>query len=107
MSENLNEEKMRLALFGPSARSKEAPAAVPEKKSATTSKIPPAPKPKAKSQLPRLRVTLRVSKEFEGDTEVFVHDANTLSTISAEQEARTQAKKKKFRYFELVSVTTL
>jgi hypothetical protein len=49
-------------------------------------------------------VTLRVSKEFEGKVEVFTYDANTLSTFVAEQEAKSEAKKKKFRYFDVVSV---
>lgn len=48
---------------------------------------------------------MRVAREFEGEEEVFVHDANTLSTLIAEVEAKTAAKKKKYRYFDVISVT--
>ncbi|MNY77244.1 hypothetical protein D3C86_2170810 [compost metagenome] len=49
-------------------------------------------------------MTLHVSKEFEGVSEIFTYDANTLSTFVAEQEAKAEAKKNKFKYFDLVSV---
>jgi hypothetical protein len=49
-------------------------------------------------------VTLRVSKEFEGKTELFIHEADTLSTLTAEIEAKAAAKLKKFKYFEVISV---
>jgi len=49
-------------------------------------------------------VTLHVTKDFEGDVSVFIYDANTLSTLIAEQEAKKEAKKKKFKYFDVVSV---
>jgi len=99
MSNELSEEEMRLALFGPSSPSTDpVPAFVP----------PPAPTPKprrvAKALSPKLRVTLRATKQFGGDVEVLTYDANTLSTFTAEQEAKAEAKKKKFRYFELVSI---
>jgi hypothetical protein len=50
---------------------------------------------------------MHVAKEFEGEEEVFVHDANTLSTLIAEDEAEAKAaaKKKKYRYFNVISVT--
>lgn len=50
-----------------------------------------------------MRVTLRVGNEFEGKTESFNYDADTLSTLLAEQEA-TKAARKKFKYVEVVSV---
>ncbi|MBT2372337.1 hypothetical protein [Pseudomonas fluorescens] len=101
MNENLSEEEMRLALFGPSVQAEKTPPVMPEPK-VTPALLVPKPKPKALS--PKLRVTLRVSKDFEGDTELFTHDANTLSTLIAEQEAKNEAKKKKFKYFEVISV---
>ena len=52
----------------------------------------------------RLRVTLRVTKIYEGPEEVFVYDANTLSSLVAEGEAKAAAKKKKFRYFQVISI---
>lgn len=107
MSENLSEEEMRLALFGPSALSEKTSSATPEPKLASPPQVPPAIRPKTKPILPKLRVTLRVSKDFEGDTEVFTHDANTLSTIVAEQEAKNEAKKKKFKYFDVVSISSV
>ncbi len=54
----------------------------------------------------RLRVTLRVGNEYEGQAFDFVYDADTLSTLLAEQEA-TRAARKKYRYVELVSVVQL
>jgi len=52
-------------------------------------------------------VTLHVAKEFEGVAEVFVYDANTLSTLVAEQDAKSEAKKNKFRYFDVVSIKSI
>ena len=54
----------------------------------------------------RLRVTLRVSNEYEGKMFEYVHDADTLSTLLAEQQA-TKAARKKYRFIELVSVRPL
>jgi hypothetical protein len=62
------------------------------------------PVSKAKVRTHRLRVILRVSKEFEGESELFTHDAATLSTFDAEQEAKGLAKKAKFRFFDTVSI---
>lgn len=106
--DSLSEDEMRAALFGPA----NAPTPVPTAKvqESATVKTIAAPKPalrtnsKSKPLSPKLRVTLRVTKEFEGVEELFVYEADTLSTILAEQQARAEAKKKKFRYFELVEV---
>lgn len=100
MKENLSEEEMRQALFGPSKKNESEPEKTPEDPGS-----PEAPPRKVvKSLSPKLRVTLRVSKEFEGAAELFTYDANTLSTLVAEQSAKAEAKKKKFKYFELVSI---
>lgn len=104
------EEEMRRALFGnaeslvqgskPPAKGPpleiiiEAPVQVPKKKKTT------------KAFTPRLRVTLRVGNEFEGETHEIIHEADTLSTLLAEQEA-TKAARKKFRYVEVVSVKSM
>lgn len=100
MNETLSEAEMRRALFGnavPSSQDHAEPHAV--------AKLSPAPTAaRSKPLSSRLRVTLRVTKIFEGPEEVFVHDANTLSSLVAESEAKDEAKKKKFRYFELVSI---
>jgi hypothetical protein len=55
---------------------------------------------------PRLRVTLRVGNEFEGKMHEMVHEADTLSSLVAEQEA-TKAARKKFRFVEVVSVKSM
>lgn len=59
-----------------------------------------------KAFTPRLRVTLRVGNEFEGTMHELIHEADTLSTLLAEQEA-TKAARKKFRYVEVVSVKSI
>ncbi|KEZ29297.1 hypothetical protein [Pseudomonas amygdali] len=101
MTVDLSEEEMRRALFGTSAS---APAA--SEKPPTPEAIKPTPEKPAARKLssPKLRVTLKVSKVFEGDEEIFSYDASTLSSLLAEQEARSAAKKKRFKYIELISV---
>lgn len=47
----------------------------------------------SKTLASRLRVTLRVGNEFEGKMHEIVHEANTLSSLVAEQEATKIAKK--------------
>lgn len=103
MTENLTEEEMRQALFGLSAPTiSEQPKFSPKPLSHAS------PKPvQRKYSAPRLRVTLKVAKVYDGDEELFTYDANTLSSLVAEQEARSAAKKKRFKYFELVSVVTV
>lgn len=113
MSTGLTEDDMRRAL-GLDVPSPATPAPVePELKpepiptpapAPVAKKEPPAPRPKAKRLSPALLVTLRVTKEFEGDETLFVHEAKTLSTFDAEQEARKAAAKEKYKYFEVVSI---
>jgi hypothetical protein len=102
MSDTLTEAEMREALFGgsietpaKSGKRDPQPASVPKHPSRATAH---------RSLSPKLRVTLHVTKIDEGPVEVFVHMADTLSTLVAEVEAKAAAKKKKFRYFELISV---
>jgi len=102
------EEDMRQALFGSSNQS--YPQSSPKRLEPVVLENPqPSSKRRsiAKPLSPKLRVTLHVTKDFEGDVEVFIYDANTLSTLVAEQEAKNEAKKKKFRYFDVVSVKPL
>lgn len=108
MSTELSEEEMRQALFGSSNQSD--PQSPPNRlEPVVLAKPQPSPKPRsvAKPLSPKLRVTLHVTKNFEGDVEVFIYDANTLSTFVAEQEAKNEAKKKKFKYFDVVSIKPL
>lgn len=106
MSSGLTEDDMRRALGLDNApittSSSNQVAAVP-----ATQTAQPAHRPKAKARTPKLRVTLRVSTEFEGETTMFTHDADTLSRIDAEQQGRALAKKAKYRYAELVSITPI
>ncbi|SDX70928.1 hypothetical protein SAMN05444064_13411 [Pseudomonas syringae] len=110
MNADLTEEEMRRALFGSGGpeeisvppEPQTAPAVVFTKPVST-----PSPKKKsAKSFTPRLRVTLRVGSEFEGKMHEFIHDADTLSSLLAEQDA-VKAAKKKYRYVEVVSVKSM
>ncbi|RMR86282.1 hypothetical protein [Pseudomonas coronafaciens] len=108
MRPNLTEEEMRRALFGnpqPEVQvsTPAAQEAVPEVVF-TKPVVAPAPKKKlAKAFTGRLRVTMRVGNEFEGKTFEMTHEADTLSTLLAEQEA-VRAAKKKYKYVEVVSV---
>ena len=107
MSSELTEEEMRRALFGDTETSKPPAPFVPKESSADAVVIPPVKAPVrkrlAKAFTPRLRVVLRVGNEFEGETFEMTHEADTMSTLLAEQEA-TKAARKKFRYVEVVSV---
>ncbi|MDF7797803.1 hypothetical protein [Pseudomonas syringae] len=110
MNPEFTEEEMRRAFFGSPA--------VAEKISdmsadASQSDIAPAQpmnmhqkKKTAKTFTPRLKVTLRVGNEFEGKTYEMVHEADTLSTLLAEQDA-VRAAKVKYRYVEVVSVKSM
>lgn len=107
MNPELTEEEMRRALFGDVvvsastvAAAKQEPA--PEIVILSPAK-PTAKKKAAKAFTPRLRVTLRVGNVFEGETQEITHEADTMSTLLAEQEA-TKLARKKFRYVEVVSV---
>jgi hypothetical protein len=110
MTTELTEEEMRQALFG----SEQAPAPVPpppvqQQAPEVVIAAPPQPVKRKKASTPftpRLKVTLHVGNVYEGDMEVFIHEADTLSTLLAEQEAM-KAARKKFRYIELVSVERL
>lgn len=107
MNPELTEEEMRRALFGSAEVSApiippKAVDPVPDVAIVLTDK-PVTKKKASKAFTSRLRVTLRVGNEFEGKTELLVHEADTLSTLLAEQEA-TKAARKKFRYVEVISV---
>lgn len=108
MNQDLTEEEMRRALFGSADAPTPVPAAPPEAAPSIVSVTPVASK-KAKAArtfTPKLRVTLRVGNEFEGATELFAHDADTLSKLQAELDA-IKAARKKFRYIELVSIKSV
>lgn len=98
---------MRIALFGSATPPAREEASKPPVASQPTSPIAKSKAGKSRSSSLNLRVTLHVTKEFEGDIEVFVHESSTLSTLLAEQEARQAAKKKKFKYIDVVSISQI
>ncbi|MBV7547306.1 hypothetical protein KW849_13505 [Pseudomonas sp. PDM26] len=107
MIEKLTEEEMRRALFGDSEPLVEAPA-LPVQNTNSDIATPQSANAVEKKKIvkaftPRLKVTLRVGNEFEGKMHEMVHEADTLSTLLAEQEA-TKVARKKFRFVEVVSV---
>jgi len=67
---------------------------------------PVAKKKVIKSFTPRLKVTLQVGNEFEGQMHELIHEADMLSSLLAEQEA-VKAARKKFKYVEIISVKSM
>ncbi len=110
MSTELTEDEMRRALFGeiePAERPITQPEPVILPKAVTTDPVKPIKaKTVAKAFTPRLRVTMRVGNEFEGKMHELIYEADTLSSLLAEQEA-TKAAKKKFRYVEVLSFMSM
>jgi hypothetical protein len=110
MNPELTEEEMRRALFGNAEVSAPIIPAVAKESVLEVVIVPPAKpiekKKVAKAFTPRLKVTLRVGNEFEGETCELIHEADTLSTLLAEQEA-VKAARKKFRYVEVVSIKSM
>ncbi|WP_045123001.1 hypothetical protein [Pseudomonas sp. GM80] len=107
MAVELSEEEMRQALFGPSKHAESEPTVttpLAEPRPESEVQFRPPRRPASKPLSPKLRVTLHVTREFEGAVEVLVFDANTLSTLTAEQEAKAEAKKRKYKYIDVVSV---
>lgn len=109
MNTELTEEEMRRALFGES----ESPAPVINSHVQNIAPdvvivrpVKAAKKKVSKGFTPRLRVTLRVGNEFEGEMHEMVHEADTLSSLVAEQEA-TKTARKKFKFVEVVSVKSM
>ncbi|WP_460059385.1 hypothetical protein [Pseudomonas sp. S2_A05] len=109
MNEEWTEEEMRQALFGNAEISAPVSTAPVEEIQPHVAAVPVskgAKKKAPKAFNPRILVTLLVSNEFEGRTLEIVHEADTLSTLLAEQEA-TRAARKKFRYVEVVSIKSM
>ena len=111
MNSELTEEEMRRALFGtdePEVQVSAPPVQEPAPEVVLTNPVaaPAVKKAVTKAFTPRLRVTLRVGNEFEGKMHELIHEADTLSSLLAEQEA-VKAAKKKYKYVELVSVKSM
>ena len=113
MSAGFTEDDMRraLGLDLPAAPVQPEVEPAPAKTTPTVKKVPaPAkaqsPAPKKRSG-PILRVTMRVTKVFDGDETKFVHDSKDLSRFNAEQEAKKALAKAGFKYFELESIVSV
>jgi hypothetical protein len=111
MNPELTEEEMRCALFGTAQPEVHVHAPlvqepVPETVLTKPAAAPVTKKKVAKAFTHRLRVTLRVGNEFEGTMQELTHEADTLSSLLAEQEA-VKAARKKYKYVELVSIKSM
>jgi hypothetical protein len=104
MSKELTEEEMRLALFGSTIFHESSTIVQIHSGTSAAQSLPKSlNKKKIRSFIPKLKVTLSVGNEFEGDTELFIYEADTLSTLQAELEAKKKARKK-YKFIEVVSV---
>lgn len=111
MNSELTEEEMRRALFGKPQPEEQMSAHVVEEPLeevvlAKSVAAPAAKKKTATAFTPRLRVTLRAGNEFEGKMVELIHEADTLSSLLAEQEA-VKAARKKYKHVEVVSVKSM
>ena len=105
MKDNLTEQEMREALFGTEAR--DLPSVEGKPRITSDQQHVSVARRASNSRSPKLKVTLRVTSEFEGEAEMLVYEASTLSRIVAEQEAKAEAKKRKFKYFELIKIESV
>ena len=111
MSTGFTEDEMRRALGLDTPAPAIAPHAEPKIEPAAS--IPVTAPPKAiprtpvKRRGPMLRVTLQVSKVYDGEETLFVHDAKTLSRFDAEQDAKKALAKAGFKYFVVESIVTV
>lgn len=113
MSAGFTEDDMRraLGLDIPAAPVQPEVEPAPAKPTPPPKKAPPpakaqSPAPKKRSG-PVLRVTMRVTKVFDGEETKFVHDSKDLSRFNAEQEAKKALAKAGFKYFELESIVSV
>ncbi|MGN9498510.1 hypothetical protein ACTMQ1_26655 [Pseudomonas syringae pv. aptata] len=99
----MTEDEMREALFGARGSAVRSVAPLAQPNVAEQPSNPTAKRKATKNFVPKLIVTLRVGNEFEGATELFTHQADTLSRLQAELDAMKEARKK-YKYIDLVSV---
>ncbi|KMN22547.1 MULTISPECIES: hypothetical protein [Pseudomonas] len=110
MSTGFTEDEMRIALgldlpVATKPVTPPAPPAIPATpKPAATLTPKPAPRAPVKRRGPMLRVTLHVSKVYDGEETVFIHDSKLLSQFDAEQEAKKALAKAGFKYFVVDSI---
>ena len=111
MNSELTEEEMRRALFGTDEPEEQVSAPPVQEPAPEVVPIKPVAAPNVKKAVtkaftPKLRVTLRVGNEFEGQMHELIHEADTLSSLLAEQEA-LKAARRKYKYVEVVSVKSM
>ena len=108
MNTKLSEEEMRRALFGSAQVSAHDHVAASLQEASAVAFVTSSAVVKTKPRqriTPQLTVTLRVGNEFEGSTQLIIHQAETLSTLQAEMDA-VKAARKKFKYVDVVSIVS-
>lgn len=103
MRTDLTEEEMRQALFGGSGVVVSTAPQNAVQVSAPLTHVLVAKRKASRSSNSKMVVTLRVGNEFEGRTDLLIHEVSTLSSLQAELDAMKVARKK-FKYITLVSV---
>ncbi|HCS08275.1 MAG TPA: hypothetical protein DIW67_14275, partial [Pseudomonas sp.] len=98
------EDEMRRALGLDTPTPAPAPQPEPELPPAAPAPVKAADRAPVKRRGPVLRVTMNVSKEYDGEVTQFIHDSKSLSRFDAEQEAKKALAKAKFKYYELASI---
>ena len=104
MSTGFTEDEMRRALGLDTPTPAAAPQPEPELPPAAPAPVKTAERAPVKRRGPVLRVTMNVSKEYDGEVTQFIHDSKSLSRFDAEQEAKKALAKAKFKYYELASI---
>ena len=104
MSTGFTEDEMRKALGLDTPTPAAAPQPEPELPPAAPAPVKTAERAPVKRRGPVLRVTMNVSKEYDGEVTQFIHDSKSLSRFDAEQEAKKALAKAKFKYYELASI---
>ncbi|NMZ98311.1 hypothetical protein [Pseudomonas lundensis] len=104
MSTGFTEDEMRRALGLDTPTLAPAPQPEPELPPVAPAPVKAADRAPVKRRGPVLRVTMNVSKEYDGEVTQFIHDSKSLSRFDAEQEAKKALAKAKFKYYELASI---
>ena len=104
MSTGFTEDEMRRALGLDTPTPAAAPQPEPELPPAAPAPVKTAERAPVKRRGPVLRVTMNVSKEYDGEVTQFIHDSKSLSRFDAEQEAKKALANAKFKYYELASI---
>ena len=104
MSTGFTEDEMRRALGLDTPTPAPAPQPEPELPPVAPAPVKAAHRAPVKRRGPVLRVTMNVSKEYDGEVTQFIPDSKSLSRFDAEQEAKKALAKAKFKDYELASI---